>query len=527
MAKASVRRHSAAGGAGRPCKGTPSGGFGLLRRASRLLRPNLLSPDLLSPNPLRPDLLSRGLGPLRLCGVTLACLALPGLAMACALPPSIILTLPSGYYILAAALCVALTAFWAVFTPVASGPARRLLLNRRALLPEMAGSWCGAAATLALLLIGYFGDRDPMHNLLTLVFWIGIWVALPLASMLFGDLWRRLSPWRGPVRLARRLLGRHRGIGLARFGHWPAVLGLAAFSWFQLISTAPQDPAVLARLAALYAAVILVLGIAEGEEWLDQAEFLTVMFALLARVAPLWRQRLRRRIRLYAGPPGAQLALLPPPTLALQAFVTLLLAGLSFDGLSETFFWHALIGQNPLEPIGRSGVAGVNTCGLLACWALTLGLVWAALRLGRLAPGPVFLSLMVIAAGYHAAHHLVSLMGSGQYLLEALNDPLHQGAALLGLGPHFVSMGFLADPQVMQLIYACQFMAILLAHLLALRICLRPASGPASISASKPAATSAAAPSAAIRGLSHLPMALLMLGYTCFGLWLLSTARVG
>jgi hypothetical protein len=33
----------------------------------------------------------------------------PGLAFACALPPSVILTLPTGHYITAAALTVALT----------------------------------------------------------------------------------------------------------------------------------------------------------------------------------------------------------------------------------------------------------------------------------------------------------------------------------------------------------------------------------------------------------------------------------
>ena len=40
----------------------------------------------------------------------LALLLTPGLAFACALPPSVILTLPTGHYITAAALTVALTA---------------------------------------------------------------------------------------------------------------------------------------------------------------------------------------------------------------------------------------------------------------------------------------------------------------------------------------------------------------------------------------------------------------------------------
>ena len=35
-----------------------------------------------------------------------------------------------------------------------------------------------------------------------------------------------------------------------------------------------------------------------------------------------------------------------------MVFVSLALAALTFDGLAETFWWQALIGENPLEPTG-------------------------------------------------------------------------------------------------------------------------------------------------------------------------------
>ncbi len=55
-----------------------------------------------------------------------------------------------------------------------------------------------------------------------------------------------------------------------------------------------------------------------------------------------------------AGWPGAQVLRMPPMTASGVAFITLALAMLTFDGLSATFWWLALVGENPLEFTGRS-----------------------------------------------------------------------------------------------------------------------------------------------------------------------------
>jgi hypothetical protein len=133
----------------------------------------------------------------------------------------------------------------------------------------------------------------------------------------------------------------------------------------------PDDPAVLASVALTYWLVIFVLAVAEGEEWLDRGEFLTVLMTYLSRISPLWLDLHGRRARLMLGWPGAQVLQMPPLTPSAIAFVTLALAALTFDGLVETFWWMGLIGENPLEPTGRSAVMGVNSLGLLAAWALT------------------------------------------------------------------------------------------------------------------------------------------------------------
>jgi hypothetical protein len=437
---------------------------------------------------------------------------MPGAALACALPPSVILTLPTGHYILAAALTVGLTALLGILTDRLPPLQGHLLHEGADLWPRMVGWTAGFVAMAVLLAIGFQGADDPLHNLLTLVFWTGVWIALPFASMVFGDLWRPFNPWVAPVRVLRIALGWQGGIGLSRFAHWPAALGMAGFSWYQIASLAPDDPGGLARLMLGYWLVILVLAVAEGEEWLEQGEFLTVFFALIGRIAPLWRVREAGRVRWMAGWPGAQVVRMAPLGLSQMAFVIVTLGSLSFEGLSETFWWMGLIGENPLEFTGRSAVVGVNTLGLLASWGLTALAIWAGLRLSRalagggFAAGPVMLSFLAIAAGYHVAHFFVTLITTGQYTLWALNDPLFRGDSLLGLPPFYISFGFLSDPGFMQAVYAVQFAAIVGAHLLAVVLTLKLAGR-------------------GLRNMGHLPMTALMVLYTIFGLWLMSTAR--
>ncbi|MCB1376520.1 MAG: hypothetical protein KDJ78_20515, partial [Rhodobacteraceae bacterium] len=190
--------------------------------------------------------------------------------------------------------------------------------------------WAGLALFALLLVAGVLGPRDPFENPLPLALWTVVWILLPLATVFLGDLWRPVAPWRGPVRLTRRLLGRTAGIGLTRLGHLPAILGFLGFAWFEIVSLAPSDPLVLAKVAAAYWLAIFLLAVLEGEDWLDRGEMLTLYFATLARVAPLWRDRDGGRATLMLARPGAQIESLPPPSPTLFAFITLLIASVSF-----------------------------------------------------------------------------------------------------------------------------------------------------------------------------------------------------
>lgn len=447
----------------------------------------------------------------------LAASALPGAALAHASERMVLMTLPTGYYLYGAALIVGVTALVGALAPrLPDLSARRLFETRAA---RMTAISCGSALLLAaLIVIGLVGSRDPLANPLPLMIWTLIWIGMTLVSMTMGNLWRGLNPWSGPVRLARRALGRDRAAGLARLGYLPAILGLFGFYWFQLVSLEPEDPAVLARVVALYWLVIFVLGLLEGEEWLWRGEALCAFFDFISRMAPVWSEAAGPgRRRWIIGPPGSQILTMPPLSPGAALFVTLALAGVTFDGLHHSFWWLARVGINPLDFPGRSAVTGVNTLGLIGAWALTFGAILGAVALGRWIggpriafwqeAGPVMLAFLPIAAGYHLAHYLVALIGNGQYALLAFGDPLGRGWNPFGLPDHWVSFGFLSDRSMVLAIWNLQFAIILGAHLLAVLLGLRLAErdGPA--------------PSLA----AQAPLGALMVAYTVLGLWLLST----
>jgi len=122
-------------------------------------------------------------------------------------------------------------------------------------------------------------------------------------------------------------------------------------------------------------------------------------------------------------------------------------------------------------------------------------------------------SIIPIAFGYHLAHYLPNLIIDTQYALRALGDPFALGWNLLGLRDLHVQAAFLSDHASVAVIWNVQVAAIVGAH------------GVAVITAHAIAAELGHERRAALR--SQAPMAVLMVGYTVLGLWLLSTPAVG
>ncbi len=445
-------------------------------------------------------------------------------ALAHASERGFVLLLPTGYYAFAGAAAV--TASFLVLAILPSGPVVRLFAARLPLfeLPRRGGaatSPLSFACLAVLVAAGLLGSRDPLSNPLPLVVWTLLWVGLTLVQGTLGDLWRWLNPWSGPVRIVGGLTGsRGAPLALPRWvGFWPAVLLFFGFAWFELIDPAPDDPARLAAVVAFYWTGTFAAMLLFGERWRQRAEFLSVFFGMLARLAVLGCAGRR----LFLCWPGAQIATVGPLPASGVAFLILALASVSFDGLSKTFFWLGINGVNPLEFPGRSAMTGINTAGLVLTFAVLWLAFQAAVRAGAWlagsrvpssqAAGLYVWSIVPIALAYHFAHYLTLLAVNAQYALVALSDPISRGWNLFGTAYWPVSAGIVAGAGSAWVLWNLQAGAIILGHVVAVlvahRLALRLAAG-----------RRAAA-------LGQAPLALLMVGYTVFGLWLLSTPTAG
>ena len=389
---------------------------------------------------------------------------------------------------------------------------------------------------LYLLAAGILGTTDPLRNPLTLTIWTLWWVGFTLLQFFVGDLWNMCNPWYAPLRILRWMLG-NRPAPLAwpeRLGYLPAIVLFFGFAWFELVYPAPEDPWILAMAVLIYVLITLAGMLLFGyREWMQRGESFAIFFRLVGDCSPLIRTCSDdRRVTFFLGWPGQGFLERKPMPITGVLFVLLTLSASSFDGLAETFTWLGLMGVNPLEHPGRSALVGMNSLGLLGAFAVLstlylfcawLGSVLAA-RVGvpisgiAAFSGRLVYSIVPIAVAFHIAHYLTLLLINGQYALVAFTDPFNLGWNLFGLADDFhVTVSFLNNIHDVSLIWVFQTTVIVLghvigvtmAHLIALSVLARPA---------EPVR-------AATR--SQIPMAMLMVGYTAFGLWLLSTATVG
>lgn len=446
--------------------------------------------------------------------------ALPGAAMAHASEIGFVLLLPTRLYIQAGCAAVALSVLIVGLMP--GGWLRRLFAPVHwPGLPDMprlvqVTRLLSTAALFGLILHGWFGAHDPLENLLPLMVWTVFWVAFVTVQALVGDLWSWLNPWTGLY----RMIGPRALMKLPNWvGHWPAVAGLVLFSIFALADPAPDDPSRLAVVVGVYWLVTFVgMCLFGGEVWLSRAEAFTVLlrqFAALAAVA--WARPAG------IGLPGWRALEDPPTRFSLAVFILAILGVGSFDGLNETFWWLSNIGVNPLEFPGRSAIIGRTVTGLIFAVILLVAVfavcIWLGLKLAGPEPDVTFhrafctlaASVLPIALGYHVAHFLVAYLINIQYFAVGISDPLGTGADLLNLGEHYVSTGFLKTRDSVHVIWLVQAGAIVLAHILAVFMAHH---GAATMYGDRWRTM-----------LSQLPLALFMVAYTLFGLWLLATAR--
>jgi hypothetical protein len=379
------------------------------------------------------------------------------------------------------------------------------------------------AATAALLfavwavLAGLWGPQTQANALLG-VFYVLLWVGLAAVSLLFGPVWRVISPVRTVYLMLRRItpqsLSRARLSYPEAWGYRPAAVGLFAFVWMELGSPNPASLPWVNSWLLSYVVVLLGGAWLCGQRWFARVDPFGVYSMVVSRLSPFRRNPETRRIAI--GNPFDHLLSLPirPGVVALLA---VLLGSTAFDSFSSSVTWRnfadGLAKAIHVVPVTVS-LSALRTIGLLvfaAVVATTFSL--AARATGgidrdqrRALPGQMAHSLIPIVVGYIFAHYLSYLVERGQQAVFALADPFGRGWNLLGLAHLHVAYVLSMHPTVLAVIkVSCvvtgHIVAVIAAHDKALR--LLPTGHQLT---------------------GQLTMMMVMVGYTFTGLYLLFSA---
>jgi len=347
-----------------------------------------------------------------------------------------------------------------------------------------------AAAALAftvwVVVAGLCGPQTQANALLG-VFYVLLWVGLAAVSLLFGPVWRVISPVRTVYLLLQRISPR--GLAQSRlsypetWGYRPAALGLFAFVWMELASPNPASLPWVKCWLLIYAVVLLGGAWLCGQRWFARVDPFGVYSMAVSRLSPFRRNQETGRI--VIGNPFDHLLSLPirPGVVAVLA---VLLGSTAFDSFSSSVTWRNFadrLAKAVGDPPVTVSLSALRTIGLLifiAVVATTFSL--AARATGgidreqrRALPGQMAHSLIPIVVGYIFAHYLSYLVERGQQAVFALADPFGRGWNPLGLAHLHVAYVLSLHPTVLAVIkVSCvvtgHIVAVIAAHDKALRL---------------------------------------------------------
>ena len=380
----------------------------------------------------------------------------------------------------------------------------------------------GAISVGLLVLViatALFGTSLELLNFAPTFVFVIFWVGLPLLSVVLGDVWRVLSPWRALADAAVWTMERMGRVTrpllepTERLGRYPAALALFAFVTLELAHPRPSYPRTLGVAVALYTYWALAgMAVFGRDTWTRSGEGFAVAFSLLARIAPFAVRDGKVVVRWpLTGLAGAE------PVRGTLLFVAVLLGSTSFDGFSRSSTWQNVLAdvrtELAEEPVWVIDLATtfVNIAGLVAFVAAVLltyfGAVEGARRLVReprsLVPDFV-LPLAPIAFAYLIAHYFSFFLIQGQFIYPLASDPFGKGWDLFGTVDYAPNLA----PVSTNTIWYVQVAALVAGHMAGLAV------------AHDRAVALFERRSDALR--SQYPMLGLMVLYTVGGMWLLS-----
>jgi hypothetical protein len=396
------------------------------------------------------------------------------------------------------------------------GLSRLVLGSSRVVLQVLSVVLFGLVWTASLV-----GDTDPFRNLAPTWVYVVFWLGVPALSVVFGNVWRALSPWRaiadGSVWLWERTGREARPLGVypQSLGRWPAAVLLFAFVSLELAYADPASPRSLAFAIALYTYVALFGMTAFGREvWTANGEAFAVLFGLFARIAPFHAAGGRIRLRWpLTGLSGAE------RVNGSVAFVSVMLGSVLFDGYSRTTTWQDLAARVEQPYVVDHPTLGELLVTLLSLGGLLTGVLVVALAYlsacaaaraltgggrSRSVVADFLPALVPIAFAYLLAHYFTLFVVQGQFAVPLLSDPLGRGWDLLGTADVVPDLTVISPNTA----WYVQVGALVTGHVAGLAV------------AHDRAVTIFPDRRAALR--SQVPMLGLMVLYTVGGLWVLS-----
>ncbi|MEA2494946.1 MAG: hypothetical protein QOJ29_2857 [Thermoleophilaceae bacterium] len=379
----------------------------------------------------------------------------------------------------------------------------------------------GVAAFVAVVYSGLRGAQDAQDNLAPTIIYVHFWVGMAVVSILFGDVFRALSPWRAMARfvawIANRLSKEEMPAPLKypeKLGRWPAAISILIFVWVELAYVNKDDPSQLALMALAYAAVQLIgMSFFGIDTWESRADGFQTLWTTYARLSPFRRHG----DELWLRPPlnGAPRLSLVPGTVGL---LVIAIGTTSFDGFSNGPVWASL--GPDLADFWKSIGFGATLQNELA---QTVGLIGMCLLVGlfyRLGvrgmtnvgtghttselSGRFAHTLIPIAFAYALAHYFSLLMYQGQALGYLISDPLGHGSDLFGTADAGIDYNVITATGIWYVQVAAlvsgHVAGLMLAHDRALAVYTHARE--------------------AVR--SQYWMLIVMIGFTSLGLWLLS-----
>jgi len=294
--------------------------------------------------------------------------------------------------------------------------------------------WTGLVVWGVALVSTWSGSRQPSENLGVGLLLIWLWVGIPIASSLFGDVWVELNPFRTIADAARTVSTRAQARvvpSVIADTSWPAVVAISVYLWLELAYHDTTNPRSIAVFLTVYSAVMTMGAVRWGMAWLRSADGFTVLFGLLATIAPVYRDE-SGDVRLRMPLSGLRATTARP---GLIPFVVVVLGSTTFDGFTRTEVWTELTSS-------RSGWSETfaNSVGLTLVVIAVGSIYLVTIALMARSTGErvadvstrFCLTLVPIVLAYSIAHYFSLLILEGQRTLAHFSDPFNRGWDLFG-----------------------------------------------------------------------------------------------